>query len=115
MDPQVDRWLDELDRTPTFYFDSITQLQLDTWSSGRVTLVGDAGYCPGPAVGGSTSLAVLGAYVLAGELARAGGDYIRRRSRPTNEKCESRCFAVAPLRAGPPKASFRAPVPRLGQ
>jgi 2-polyprenyl-6-methoxyphenol hydroxylase-like FAD-dependent oxidoreductase len=77
MDPQVDRWLDELDRTPTFYFDSITQSQLDTWSSGRVTLVGDAGYCPGPAVGGSTSLAVLGAYVLAGELARAGGDHIR--------------------------------------
>jgi 2-polyprenyl-6-methoxyphenol hydroxylase-like FAD-dependent oxidoreductase len=77
MDPQVDRWLDELDRTPTFYFDSITQLQLDTWSSGRVTLVGDAGYCPGPAVGGSTSLAVLGAYVLAGELARAHGDHVR--------------------------------------
>src|ERR1700749_430664 len=77
MDPQVDRWLDELDRTPTFYFDSITQLQLDTWSSGRVTLVGDAGYCPGPAVGGSTSLAVLGAYVLAGELADAKGDYTR--------------------------------------
>jgi 2-polyprenyl-6-methoxyphenol hydroxylase-like FAD-dependent oxidoreductase len=77
MDPQVDRWLDELDRTPTFYFDSITQLQLDTWSSGRVTLVGDAGYCPGPAVGGSTSLAVLGAYVVAGELARAHGDHVR--------------------------------------
>ncbi len=40
-----------------------------------MTLVGDAGYCPGPAVGGSTSLAVYGAYVLAGELARAGGDH----------------------------------------
>ena len=62
MDPEVNRWLDELDGTPSFYFDSITQLQLQTWSSGRVTLVGDAGYCPGPAVGGSTSLAVLGAY-----------------------------------------------------
>ncbi|EUA92992.1 hypothetical protein I551_0535 [Mycobacterium ulcerans str. Harvey] len=50
--PQVDLWLEELDRTPAFYFDSITQLQLDTWSrgrvTGRVTLVGDAGYCPGP-------------------------------------------------------------------
>jgi len=45
--------------------------------AGRVTLVGDAGYCPGPAVGGSTSIAVLGAYVLAGELARANGDYAR--------------------------------------
>jgi 2-polyprenyl-6-methoxyphenol hydroxylase-like FAD-dependent oxidoreductase len=41
-----------------------------------VTLVGDAGYCPGPAVGGSTSLAVYGAYVLAAELARAGGDHV---------------------------------------
>jgi 2-polyprenyl-6-methoxyphenol hydroxylase-like FAD-dependent oxidoreductase len=77
MHPQVDRWLEELDPTPAFYFDSITQLQLDTWSRGRVTLVGDAGYCPGPAVGGSTSLSVLGAYVLAGELARAGGDHAR--------------------------------------
>ena len=70
MNPQVDGWLAEVDQTPAFYFDSITQLQLDTWSRGRVTLVGDAGYCPGPAVGGSTSLAVLGAYVLAGELPR---------------------------------------------
>ncbi|MEU3419844.1 FAD-dependent monooxygenase [Streptomyces murinus] len=77
MHAEVDRWLDELDRAPAFYFDSITQLRMDTWSRGRVTLVGDAGYCPGPAVGGSTSLAVLGAYVLAGELARAGGDHER--------------------------------------
>ncbi|WP_327640395.1 FAD-dependent monooxygenase [Kribbella sp. NBC_00482] len=75
MDAEVDRWLEELDRTPAFYFDSITQLHLDSWSRGRVTLVGDAGYCPGPAVGGSTSLAVIGAYVLAGELARAGGNH----------------------------------------
>ncbi|MEU7044832.1 FAD-dependent monooxygenase [Streptomyces varsoviensis] len=73
----VDRWLAELDRTPAFYFDSITQLHMDTWSRGRVTLVGDAGYCPGPAVGGSTTLAIVGAYVLAGELARAGGDHER--------------------------------------
>ncbi len=83
MDPEVDGWLEELDRTPTFYFDSITQLQLDTWSRGRVTLVGDAGYCPGPAVGGSTSLAVLGAYVLAGELAQAA-ETTRARSLPTS-------------------------------
>jgi 2-polyprenyl-6-methoxyphenol hydroxylase-like FAD-dependent oxidoreductase len=39
-----------------------------------VTLVGDAGYCPGPAVGGGTALAIVGAYVLAGELRAAGGD-----------------------------------------
>lgn len=77
MHPQVDAWLTELDRTPAFYFDTITQLRMESWSRGRVTLVGDAGYCPGPAVGGSTSLAVLGAYVLAGELAVAGGDHER--------------------------------------
>jgi 2-polyprenyl-6-methoxyphenol hydroxylase-like FAD-dependent oxidoreductase len=77
MDGQVDDWLGRLEDASTFYFDSITQLHMDTWSRGRVTLVGDAGYCPGPAVGGSTSLAVLGAYVLAGELAEAGGDHER--------------------------------------
>ncbi|MFF4398579.1 FAD-dependent monooxygenase [Streptomyces sp. NPDC001480] len=77
MHAHVDRWLEELDHTPAFYFDSITQLRMNTWSQGRVTLVGDAGYCPGPAVGGSTTLAIVGAYVLAGELARAGGDHER--------------------------------------
>lgn len=68
---------EELDNTPAFYFDSITQLRMDGWSRGRVSLAGDAGYCPGPAVGGSTSLAVVGAYVLAGELAEARGDHTR--------------------------------------
>ena len=74
---EVPRLLAELDQTSAFYFDSITQLRMDSWSRGRVTLAGDAGYCPGPAVGGSTSLAVVGAYVLAGELAAARGDYSR--------------------------------------
>jgi 2-polyprenyl-6-methoxyphenol hydroxylase-like FAD-dependent oxidoreductase len=41
-----------------------------------VTLVGDAGYCPGPAVGGGSTVAVVGAYVLAGELAAARGDHV---------------------------------------
>jgi 2-polyprenyl-6-methoxyphenol hydroxylase-like FAD-dependent oxidoreductase len=75
LNPLVDGWLADLDDVNPFYFDSITQLQMTSWSRGRVTLVGDAGYCPGPAVGGSTSLAVLGAYVLAGELEQAGGDH----------------------------------------
>lgn len=74
---EVPRIFEELGRTPAFYFDSITQLRLDSWSRGRIALVGDAGYCPGPAVGGSTSLAIVGAYVLAGELAEAGGDHVR--------------------------------------
>jgi 2-polyprenyl-6-methoxyphenol hydroxylase-like FAD-dependent oxidoreductase len=72
---ELPRLLAELDHTPAFYFDSISQLHMPTWSRGRVSLVGDAGYCPGPAIGGSTSLAVVGAYVLAGELAAAPGDF----------------------------------------
>jgi 2-polyprenyl-6-methoxyphenol hydroxylase-like FAD-dependent oxidoreductase len=96
--PQVDEWLGELDGTPAFYFDSVTQLRMDSWSRGRVTLVGDAGYCPGPAVGGSTSLAVLGAYVLAGELAAAGGDHERGFEAYEREMAEivrrSRVFAL---------------------
>ncbi|GLZ28306.1 FAD-dependent oxidoreductase [Lentzea sp. NBRC 105346] len=77
MHPDVDGWLAQLDDGGAFYFDSITQLRQDTWSRGRVTLVGDAAYCPGPAVGGSTSIAVIGAYVLAGEIARAGTDHAK--------------------------------------
>ncbi|MFI7638300.1 FAD-dependent monooxygenase [Nonomuraea sp. NPDC049400] len=72
---EAPRLLAELDHAPAFYFDEITQLRMDTWSRGRVSLVGDAAYCPGPAVGASTSMAVIGAYVLAGELAAAGGDH----------------------------------------
>ncbi|MEY2931031.1 MAG: hypothetical protein RL033_1780, partial [Pseudomonadota bacterium] len=80
---EVPQLLARLEQAPAFYFDSITQLRMDSWSRGRVSLVGDAGYCPGPAVGGSTSLAVVGAYVLAGELARAHGDH--RRAFPAAE------------------------------
>jgi 2-polyprenyl-6-methoxyphenol hydroxylase-like FAD-dependent oxidoreductase len=103
MHPQVDGWLAELAGPGPFYFDSITQLGLDSWSRGRVTLVGDAGYCPGPAVGGSTSLAVLGAYVLAGELAAAGGDHERAFAAYEREMAElvrkSRAFAAGAARS----------------
>ncbi|SER75570.1 FAD-dependent monooxygenase [Lentzea albida] len=95
--PQVDRWLSHLDSGRAFYFDSITQLREDTWSRGRVALVGDAGYCPGPAIGGSTSLAVLGAYVLAGELG-AGADHEAAFARYEHEMRDivhrSRAFAL---------------------
>ncbi|MBM7862425.1 FAD-dependent monooxygenase [Lentzea nigeriaca] len=84
LNPEVDGWLEYLDSDRVFYFDSITQLREDSWSRGRVGLVGDAAYCPGPAIGGSTSLAVLGAYVLAGELAHTD-DYPAAFARYENE------------------------------
>ncbi len=54
-----------------FYFDSLAQVHMPSWSSGRVTLVGDAGYCASPLSGMGTSLALVGAYILAGELGPA--------------------------------------------
>jgi 2-polyprenyl-6-methoxyphenol hydroxylase-like FAD-dependent oxidoreductase len=65
---EVPRLLAGLDQAEDFYFDSISQIVMDRWSDRRVTLVGDAGYSPGPAVGGGTSVAVIGAYLLADAL-----------------------------------------------
>ncbi|WP_204060453.1 FAD-dependent monooxygenase [Microbispora corallina] len=55
-----------------FFFEPVGQVRLDHWSRGRVVLLGDAGYCPTPLTGLGTSLALVGAYVLAGELATCG-------------------------------------------
>jgi 2-polyprenyl-6-methoxyphenol hydroxylase-like FAD-dependent oxidoreductase len=52
-----------------FHFDAISQIRMDKWSHGRVLLVGDAGYSVALASGQGTSVAMVGAYVLAGELA----------------------------------------------
>ena len=53
---------------PDFHFDSMSQIRMDTWSEDRVVLLGDAGYCGSPLSGQGTSMALVGAYVLAGEL-----------------------------------------------
>ena len=58
-----------------FYFDSICQVHVPNWSRGRVPLLGDAGYCGSPLTGMGTSMALVGAYVLAGELAAARDDH----------------------------------------
>ncbi len=69
-------WLLEAARTAAdFSFDSLGQVHLGSWSNGRIALVGDAGYCPTPLTGLGTSLALVGAYALAGELAAADGDH----------------------------------------
>ena len=67
--------LAELGRLDDFYLDAIAQVRMKgRYTSGRVALVGDAGY--GNTLGGfGTGLAVVGGYVLAGELAVADGDH----------------------------------------
>jgi 2-polyprenyl-6-methoxyphenol hydroxylase-like FAD-dependent oxidoreductase len=57
---------------PDFFAEHLGQVVLPHWTRSRVALVGDAGYCPSPLTGLGTSLALVGGYVLAGELADAG-------------------------------------------
>lgn len=67
-----------LEKMPTasdFYFDEVSQIHMDRWSRGRVVLLGDAGYCPSLLTGQGTTLAMAGAYILAGELKARAGDY----------------------------------------
>jgi 2-polyprenyl-6-methoxyphenol hydroxylase-like FAD-dependent oxidoreductase len=75
MGGEVPSMLAELDRLDGFYLDAIAQVRMNgRYICGRVALVGDAGY--GNTLGGfGTGLAVVGAYVLAGELAAADRDH----------------------------------------
>ncbi|MBA2369899.1 MAG: tetracycline destructase [Candidatus Protochlamydia sp.] len=60
-----------------FYFDSVSQVKMKSWTKGRVALLGDAGYCASPLSGQGNNLALVGAYVFAGELKQAGSNYHR--------------------------------------
>lgn len=72
---QVPRLLQLMNDATDFYFDSISQIKMDSWSKGRVALIGDAAHCGSPMSGMGTSMAIIGAYVLAGELKEADGDH----------------------------------------
>ncbi|HWM37962.1 MAG TPA: FAD-dependent oxidoreductase, partial [Streptomyces sp.] len=50
------------------FFDAVSQIRMPRWSSGRVALVGDAAYAPSFLTGQGSSLALVGAYMLAGSL-----------------------------------------------
>ncbi|RYE36099.1 MAG: hypothetical protein EOP21_15115 [Hyphomicrobiales bacterium] len=82
-----------------FYFGVMAQVHMPHWSKGRVALVGDAGYCPSPFTGQGSSLAIIGAYILADELSRHPGDHnaaftvYEERMRPFVEKNQ----AIAPV------------------
>lgn len=74
---QCGRFADALDtaaEADDFYAHEICQVKLASLCAGRVALIGDAGYCPSPFTGMGTTLGLIGTYVLAGELARHGGD-----------------------------------------
>lgn len=73
------RILAALDAADDFYFDRVSQIRMDPqqalWTRGRVTLLGDAASCVSLLAGQGTALAMVAAYILAGELSRCGGDY----------------------------------------
>ncbi|WP_020099586.1 FAD-binding domain [Mycobacterium sp. 360MFTsu5.1] len=64
-----------LDRAEDLYFDRVSQIKVDRWSQGRVALIGDAASCVSLLAGEGAGLAMLQAYVLAGELDKARGDH----------------------------------------
>lgn len=78
-----------------FYMQEIAQVKLPRWSKGRVALLGDAGYCPSPISGMGTTLAIVGAYVLAGEILQhrddipAAFDEYEKKMRPLVEGAQS--------------------------
>ncbi|MGJ4902450.1 FAD-binding domain [Bradyrhizobium sp. HKCCYLS2058] len=67
--------LAELDRTDDLYFDRVSQIRMPSWSRGPVALVGDAAFCVSLLAGQGSALAMIAAYVLAGELAASSGRY----------------------------------------
>jgi 2-polyprenyl-6-methoxyphenol hydroxylase-like FAD-dependent oxidoreductase len=70
---EVPRLLELMPTASDWYFDTAAQIEMPRWSQGRVALVGDAAYCASPMSGQGTSIALIGAYVLTGELAAASG------------------------------------------
>jgi 2-polyprenyl-6-methoxyphenol hydroxylase-like FAD-dependent oxidoreductase len=74
---EVPTILNKMSESDDFYFDMIMQVKMNNWTKGRIALVGDAGYCPSPFSGQGNNLAFVGAYILAGELKAANGNYVQ--------------------------------------
>lgn len=70
--PQI---LAGLDDCKSLYLDRVSQIRMSRWTAGRVALIGDAAACPSLLAGQGSALAMIAAYVLAGEMQRANGNY----------------------------------------
>jgi 2-polyprenyl-6-methoxyphenol hydroxylase-like FAD-dependent oxidoreductase len=66
--------LNLMPQASTFYFDSVSQIRMPSWTRGRVALVGDAAACPSFLAGQGSALAMVESYILAAELTRSS-DY----------------------------------------
>jgi 2-polyprenyl-6-methoxyphenol hydroxylase-like FAD-dependent oxidoreductase len=63
--PQI---LAAMESCDELYFDRVSQIRMEKWSEGRISLIGDAAFCPSLLAGQGSALAMIAAYVLAGEL-----------------------------------------------
>lgn len=67
---QSERLVREMATAPDFYLQPIQQIKMPRWYKNRVVCLGDAGYAPSPITGMGTSMAMNGAYILAGEISK---------------------------------------------
>ena len=106
--PQILRAMDSVEDV---YFDRVSQIRMGAWSKGRVMLIGDAACCVSLLGGEGAGLAMTEAYVLAGELNRAGQDY-----REAFRRCEQRLrpFIEGKQKSAQKFASAFAPKTRVG-
>jgi 2-polyprenyl-6-methoxyphenol hydroxylase-like FAD-dependent oxidoreductase len=105
------RILEALDRADDLYFDRVSQIKMPKWSQGRIALVGDAAYCVSLVAGQGSALAMTGAYVLAGELAKASGRHVAAFA---NYEKVLRSFIAAKQRGAERFAGAFAPKTRYG-
>jgi 2-polyprenyl-6-methoxyphenol hydroxylase-like FAD-dependent oxidoreductase len=100
-----------LDGAEELYLDRVSQVHMDRWAEGRVALVGDAAFCVSLLAGQGSALAMVAAYVLAGELKRAGGDHTVAFARYQDRLSR---IITAKQKGALKLASFFAPRSRLG-
>jgi 2-polyprenyl-6-methoxyphenol hydroxylase-like FAD-dependent oxidoreductase len=110
--PQI---LSALDSAKDLYFDRVSQVRLVredglSWTRGRISLVGDAAWCVSLLAGQGSAIAMAGAYILAGELHQAAGDYKTAFARYENQ---FEAFVVKKQRAALRFAGTFAPKSRL--
>ena len=86
-----------------FYFDSVSQTHMPSWTSGHCVVIGDAGHCASLLSGMGTTLAIVAAELLAnaftefdGDLASAAGPY-HERFRAYVEHCQNFAQDSAPI------------------
>jgi len=104
---EASRCLAALDTADDFYMQQVAQVKMPgPWSKGRTVLLGDAACCPSPISGMGTTVALVGAYVLAGELIEHADDHTlafesyERRMRPFVETAQ-KLAPGAPRMANP--------------